>query len=165
MVDLEPQAVDEENKSSDQIIHSLHDLVDLLEEPEHLLHTLLLPPQPSADSKNDKDDINNESKHEYNQLIHLLLTTSRHLFTKLENLSALYEKLTNNVTSQDETEDELGDNISNIFPLSGLSELLTYSNTNMESSETISKQHLNELLQCKLDAETIWGQVDFRITH
>jgi U3 small nucleolar RNA-associated protein MPP10 len=162
MVDLEPQVVDEENKSSDEIIHSLHDLVDLLEEPEHLLHTLLLPPQPSADSKNDKDDINNESKHEYNQQIHLLLTTSRHLFTKLENLSALYEKLTNHVTSQDETEDELGDNISNIFPLSGLSELLTYSNTNMESSETISKQHLNELLQCKLDAETIWGQVDLQ---
>lgn len=112
----------------DPTVHSLSSLVQLLEKPEDFLHSILLPPKPNED-----DDLS-----EYSSSIDLLVSTSKHLFGKLEKLATHLRQI---------EDGEVGNTDDDESPLSGLFDLYT-------GDYEESKDHL--------DVETIWGQVDIQ---
>lgn len=127
---------------TDPTISALDSLNDLLENPQDFLHTLLLPP-----SNGDDDDTG--TKELYKNQIGTLLSTSKALFSRLEKIAQMMERVENkqNNANYDENEDEC--------PLSGLAELYTGEANDSDDEGEVAMS---------MDAETIWGQVDIQNT-
>jgi len=125
---------------TDPTIAALDSLNDLLENPQDFLHTLLLPP-----SNGDEDDTG--TKELYKSQIDTLLSTSKTLFSRLENIAQMMERVENkqNNANYDENEDEC--------PLSGLAELYSGEANDSDDEDEVAMS---------MDAETIWGQVDIQ---
>ena len=135
-------ATAEDDIVTDPTIAALDSLNDLLENPQDFLHTILLPP-----SKGDEADI--ETNQLYKRQTDTLRSTSKALFSRLEKIAQLMERVDNkqNNVQIDDNEDE--------SPLSGLSELYTGDAHDSDNDEEASMP---------IDAETIWGQVDIQNT-
>ena len=127
---------------TDPTIAALDSLNDLLQNPQDFLHTILLPP-----SQGDETDI--ETNELYRKQTDALRSTSKTLFSRLEKIAQMMERVENkqNNVEIDEHEDE--------SPLSGLSELYTNDVDGADNSEVDA---------IAIDAETIWGQVDIQNT-
>ena len=127
---------------TDPTISALDSLNDLLENPQDFLHTLLLPP-----SNGDEDDTS--TKELYKSQMDTLLSTSKALFSRLEKIAQMMERVENkqNNATYDENEDEC--------PLSGLAELYTGEANDSDDEDEVAMS---------MDAETIWGQVDIQNT-
>jgi len=130
----------------DPAIASINSLLELVDKPETFLHTLLLPPEslPTNASCDDDDDINNS----HSSQVKTLHGISRLLFSRMEQLGCLQERLEKNgVGSTELNDDEVGN-------LSGLTELYVGSLPGSISEED------EEIIT--VDTETIWGQVDIQ---
>ena len=126
----------EKSEKFDATLESVQSLLTLLENPQDLLHTLLLPPQEPNNGETKIDDEN--ASH-----IELLRSISKRLFARLELLATLQENI-----DQDEVHDDAQNSTgTDSCPLSGLTELYT-GDIPIDDG--------------KIDAETIWGQVDLQ---
>lgn len=128
--------MDDRSPSASNELEPLNSLVNLLENPEDLLQTLLSS-QPQDDDKNAAKDIQAT-----------LRSTSKSLFSTLEHLASLQQTLSSH--SGEEAQDDES-------PLSGLSQLLVGS-----SPDSGNNSDTDDEVDESIDAETIWGQVDLQ---
>ena len=130
----------------DPTIAALNSLTDLLENPQDFLHTLLLPPT----NANGEGEDDNDSDNTHLEQVATLRETSKVLFSRLEKLAHMMERVENKRKgAQDEDDGEDEDS-----PLSGLSELYTGEKKDDDDDDDDEPM--------VVDAETIWGQVDIQ---
>lgn len=148
---------DSESKQECQVdptSSSLQSLVDLLENPNRFLHTILLPPSKGEQS----DDFG--GKDEYLEQINLLRCVSKTLFSRIEKLGYFLEKVESR-QKRDACKDDIGleeerEEEDDDSPLSGLSDLFIGEDNGSTDS--------SELFHAAFDAEMIWSQVDIQNT-
>lgn len=133
----------------DSGIASLNTLLELVDQPETFLHTLLLPPESLPA---DCDDDDGDTKNSHSSQVKTLHNISRVLFSRMEQLAGLQERLEKNgVESSTESNTTLSGDDEVVGNLSGLAELYVGSVAEKEDEEIIT-----------VDTETIWGQVDIQ---
>ena len=139
---------------SDHTIEALNDLLELTDNPQDFLHNLLLPPS-------------NTNK-EHDTKVDALRSISKILFSRVENLASLYEKIERSSTkrggmgkSDTMIDDEDDEEDEDLYPLSGLSELYTGSNEEVKDEDDDDDDDNEEF---KVDSETIFNQVDVQNT-
>jgi U3 small nucleolar RNA-associated protein MPP10 len=138
----------ETNTNNDATIQALNSLLNLINNPQDLLHTILLPP--STHNKKHKDQV------------HLLKCISKELFGRVEQIASLQDQLgTRSGVSEgdgDGDDEEEGES----FPLSGLPELYTGTKTTetKEDDNTVNEDDMDT--EYEVDSETIFNQVDIQ---
>ena len=136
---------------TDPTISALKSLTDLLENPQDFLHTILLPPSDS-DGSSSIDDEGGMDKIAAGQC-DTLRSVSKTLFSRLEKLANMMERVDQKRTLGSSTANDDDDEEEDDSPLSGLSELYT--------GESNDSDDDNDALM-PIDAETVWGQVDIQ---
>lgn len=132
------------NNISDPTIEALNTLLDITSNPQDFLHTILLTPS------------NQTNKEHLNQVESLRLI-SKELFSRLEQLASLNEKI-DDLSDRGDNDDD--DYDVNVYPLSGLSELYTGDITH--DTEAKDNDYNQEEYKIDVDSETIFSQVDIQ---
>jgi len=136
-VELQPSIESKSDEETDVTFAALKSLLQLIEQPQNLIHTILL--SPSA------------SNHEHRNQVNELRKISKELFSRLENLAFLQEKIERRSSKIGNDDDDL-----DLNPLSGLPELYTGSNNETEYEDEKDNENLD------VDTETIFNQVDIQ---
>ncbi len=130
---------------SDPTIEALNALLDITSNPQDFLHTILLPPS-------------NQTNKEHLIQVESLRLISKELFSRLEQLASLNEKI-DNLSDQGDNDDDDHDGV-NVYPLSGLSEL--YTGDIIHDAEAKDNNDNQEEYKIDVDSETIFSQVDIQ---
>ena len=134
----------ETTKDSDDTGGALNSLLDLIDNPQNFLHSLLLSPSPTNIEHLDQ--------------VNLLRSISKELFSKVEKLAALQEKVElESSKNRENYHDDLDEE--EVYPLSGLPELYTGSNIKIKDGDDEDEDD-----EFKADSETIFNQVDVQNT-
>ena len=123
----------------DLTIQALDNLLELTDHPQDFLHTLLLPP-----SSTNKEHLTQVGS---------LRLISKELFSRLEKLASLNEKIESKDTEDDEDEYSC--------PLSGIAELYTGDSSEEKDNDIDNNDDNNQFM---VDAETLFNQVDIQST-
>ena len=129
------------NLLSDPSIESLTGLLELINDPQQLLNSILLP--------------SSESNKEHFEDVKSLHSISKILFAKLEKLASLHERIEGSETLG--MDGHADDNDDEDCPLSGLPELYVGQINNKSEDNAVEEEY-------NVDSETIFNQVDIQTT-
>ncbi len=133
------------NEIADPTSEALYSLLELIDNPQDFLSSLLLPP--SSPAAKDQDGPSQ---------VDLLRTISKELFLRVEKLAVLHDKIDSGNIDEKEEKEEEEEEEEESYPLSGLPELYTGSKGGgVEDDEDIGHD---------VDSETIFNQVDIQNT-